>query len=119
MSRRDRPKMIGTIQRVAEGLTQLFATSIACVKLSFHSMSSGNGGVGKDETHSHRRGRANRIFSPWRGPHHARPEYVLPRPPGRLLACCGSRVRTRMNDISLNFPPNFEGLVLGCIDADF
>ena len=24
----------------------------------------------------------------------------------------------RMND-ELNFPPNFEGLVLGCIDADF
>ena len=28
------------------------------------------------------------------------------------------RVRRRMN-IELNFPPNFEGLVLGCIDADF
>ena len=26
--------------------------------------------------------------------------------------------RRRMN-IELNFPPNFEGLVLGCIDADF
>ena len=23
------------------------------------------------------------------------------------------------NDDELNFPPNFEGLVLGCIDADF
>ena len=22
-------------------------------------------------------------------------------------------------NIELNFPPNFEGLVLGCIDADF
>ena len=28
------------------------------------------------------------------------------------------RLRRRMN-IELNFPPNFEGLVLGCIDADF
>ena len=27
-------------------------------------------------------------------------------------------LRRRMN-IELNFPPNFEGLVLGCIDADF
>ena len=26
--------------------------------------------------------------------------------------------RRRMNS-ELNFPPNFEGLVLGCIDADF
>ena len=29
-----------------------------------------------------------------------------------------SRLRKRMN-IELNFPTNFEGLVLGCIDADF
>ena len=28
------------------------------------------------------------------------------------------RLRKRM-DNGLNFPPNFEGLVLGCIDADF
>ena len=28
-----------------------------------------------------------------------------------------SSLRRRMN-IELNFPPNFEGLVLGCIDAD-
>ena len=28
------------------------------------------------------------------------------------------RLRGRMN-IELNFPPNFERLVLGCIDADF
>ena len=28
------------------------------------------------------------------------------------------RLRRRMN-IESNFPPNFEGLVLGCIDADF
>ena len=27
-------------------------------------------------------------------------------------------LRRRMNN-ELNFPPNFEGLVLGCIDADF
>ena len=27
-------------------------------------------------------------------------------------------LRRQMN-IELNFPPNFEGLVLGCIDADF
>ena len=27
-------------------------------------------------------------------------------------------VRSEVN-IELNFPPNFEGLVLGCIDADF
>ena len=27
-------------------------------------------------------------------------------------------LRRRMN-IELNFPPSFEGLVLGCIDADF
>ncbi len=29
-----------------------------------------------------------------------------------------SRIRRQMNN-ELNFPPNFEGLVLGCIDADF
>ena len=28
------------------------------------------------------------------------------------------QLRKRMN-IELNFPPNLEGLVLGCIDADF
>ena len=28
------------------------------------------------------------------------------------------KVGRRMNN-ELNFPPNFEGLVLGCIDADF
>ena len=28
------------------------------------------------------------------------------------------RLRSEVN-IELNFPPNFEGLVLGCIDADF
>ena len=27
-------------------------------------------------------------------------------------------LRRRMNN-EFNFPPNFEGLVLGCIDADF
>ena len=32
-----------------------------------------------------------------------------------LLAC---RLRSEVNS-ELNFPPNFEGLVLGCIDADF
>ena len=29
-----------------------------------------------------------------------------------------AELRRRMND-ELNFPPNFERLVLGCIDADF
>ena len=29
-----------------------------------------------------------------------------------------SRVRSEVNS-ELNFSPNFEGLVLGCIDADF
>ena len=29
-----------------------------------------------------------------------------------------SRLRTPVNNIEY-FPPNFEGLVLGCIDADF
>ena len=29
-----------------------------------------------------------------------------------------SDLRSEVN-IELNFPPNFEGLVLGCIDADF
>ena len=33
-----------------------------------------------------------------------------------LLASLG--LRRRMNN-ELNFPPDFEGLVLGCIDADF
>ena len=30
----------------------------------------------------------------------------------------GKKVRSEVNS-ELNFPPNFEGLVLGCIDADF
>ena len=30
----------------------------------------------------------------------------------------GSFLRSEVNS-ELNFPPNFEGLVLGCIDADF
>ena len=30
----------------------------------------------------------------------------------------GSTLRSEVNR-ELNFPPNFEGLVLGCIDADF
>ena len=29
-----------------------------------------------------------------------------------------ARLRSEVNS-ELNFPPNFEGLVLGCIDADF
>ena len=32
--------------------------------------------------------------------------------------CLRSLLRTRLNNIEY-FPPNFEGLVLGCIDADF
>ena len=34
------------------------------------------------------------------------------------LSAIMSLVRRQMNN-ELNFPPNFEGLVLGCIDADF
>ena len=50
------------------------------------------------------------------------------RSSGRALRCAGAGlradralvagVRSEVN-IELNFPPNFEGLVLGCIDADF
>ena len=36
----------------------------------------------------------------------------------RQRAAAGLRLRRRVN-IELNFPPNFEGLVLGCINADF
>ena len=39
--------------------------------------------------------------------------------PAAELGRCGSAgLRRRMNN-ELNFPPNFERLVLGCIDADF
>ena len=38
--------------------------------------------------------------------------------PGLLLPSVRSPVRTPVNNIEY-FPPNFEGLVLGCIDADF
>ena len=31
---------------------------------------------------------------------------------------CALLLRSEVNS-ELNFPPNFEGLVLGCIDADF
>ena len=34
------------------------------------------------------------------------------------LVLRGSKVRSEVNS-ELNFPSNFEGLVLGCIDADF
>ena len=37
---------------------------------------------------------------------------------GRPRVPRGSRLRTRLNNIEY-FPPNFEGLVLGCIDAKF
>ena len=37
---------------------------------------------------------------------------------GQARASEGKRVRSEVNS-ELNFPPNFEGLVLGCIDADF
>ena len=41
-----------------------------------------------------------------------------PDPKARLyLGPRGSSLRGRMNN-ELNFPPNFERLVLGCIDAD-
>ena len=47
-------------------------------------------------------------------------------PPRRLLELfrilgvlvVSSSLRRRINN-ELNFPPNIEGLVLGCIDADF
>ena len=35
-----------------------------------------------------------------------------------LVADAGALLRSEVNS-ELNFPPNFEGLVLGCIDADF
>ena len=38
--------------------------------------------------------------------------WARPSPPGSS----GARLRRQMNN-ELNFPPNFEGLVLGCIDA--
>ena len=34
------------------------------------------------------------------------------------VSLCNWQVRTPVNNIEY-FPPNFEGLVLGCIDADF
>ena len=37
---------------------------------------------------------------------------------GGATTTCAERVRTPVNNIEY-FPPNFEGLVLGCIDADF
>ena len=40
------------------------------------------------------------------------------RPPPRTPTRPAPSLRRRMN-IELNFPPNFERLVLGCIDADF
>ena len=45
---------------------------------------------------------------------HALPADELP---GRALRHA-ARLRSEVNS-ELNFPPNFEGLVLGCIDADF
>ena len=36
----------------------------------------------------------------------------------QIGGCCAFWVRSEVNS-ELNFPPNFEGLVLGCIDADF
>ena len=35
-----------------------------------------------------------------------------------VLEIEGAELRRRMNN-ELNFPPNFQRLVLGCIDADF
>ena len=44
--------------------------------------------------------------------------HVHPRDGQLRLGCVlVDDLRRRMN-IELNFPPNFEGLVLGCIDAD-
>ena len=36
----------------------------------------------------------------------------------RVVMEMNQALRRRMNN-ELNFPPSFEGLVLGCIDADF
>ena len=46
-------------------------------------------------------------------------EFVQFHPTGIFPAgCLMSGLRSEVNT-ELNFPPNFEGLVLGCIDADF
>ena len=37
---------------------------------------------------------------------------------GAIVATAAAALRTPVNNIEY-FPPNFEGLVLGCIDADF
>ena len=52
----------------------------------------------------------------WRGRERERP--ATTRIDDTASRSNGSSVGRRMN-IELNFPPNFEGLVLGCIDADF
>ena len=54
------------------------------------------------------------------GLHRADRALELLQPPlgGRAGRIFVPGLRRRMN-IELNFPPNFEGLVLGCIDADF
>ena len=44
-------------------------------------------------------------------------ERVIALPP-KPRGVGAARLRRRMKN-ELNFPPNFEGLVLGCIDADF
>ena len=46
------------------------------------------------------------------------PAPELPVPELRVRAEHAASLRSEVNS-ELNFPPNFEGLVLGCIDADF
>ena len=63
-----------------------------------------------------------------RGGNFSAPDAFVTRAPCRLadhdpakqlsLAAAEAELRSEV-DSELNFPPNFEGLVLGCIDADF
>ena len=45
-------------------------------------------------------------------------QLALDRGLNHIAAELEVHIRTRLNNIEY-FPPNFEGLVLGCIDADF
>ena len=45
-------------------------------------------------------------------------KYVRPSAAFYVLANVEDLLRSEVNS-ELDFPPNFEGLVLGCIDADF
>ena len=67
--------------------------------------------------------RKREASSNFRNPHLV-PEHEGERSEGRgedwreRIAARRPSLRRRMNN-ELNFPPNFERLVLGCIDADF